>query len=51
MTLLVGGGVGMSGRVLGFSPAEFATLVKSPGRKTGRRIRPDTPTPPFISEI
>jgi hypothetical protein len=50
MTLLVGGGVGVSGRALGFSPDAFSSLAELVGRKTGRRARPDTPTPPFIDE-
>jgi hypothetical protein len=48
MTLLARGGVGVSRRVLGFSPC---ALVLSPSfavRKTGRRVRLDTPTPPVV---
>ncbi|MEX2447496.1 MAG: NADH-quinone oxidoreductase subunit C [Solirubrobacterales bacterium] len=38
---------GVSGRVLGFSPGEEGGRPRaSVGRETGRRARPDTPSPP-----
>jgi len=51
MTLMGERGVGVSGRVLGFSPC---ALILSPSfavRKTGRRVRPDTPTPLSVNEL
>jgi NADH-quinone oxidoreductase subunit C len=38
-------GEGVSGPALGFSPDEDTSLAESTGRKTGRRARPDTPSP------
>jgi multifunctional 2-oxoglutarate metabolism enzyme len=38
-------GEGVSGRALGSSPDEDASLAESTGRGTGRRARPDTPSP------
>ncbi len=40
-----GVGEGVSGRVLGFSPGGDASLAEQAGRETGRRARPDTPSP------
>jgi hypothetical protein len=51
MTLLVGGGVGVSRRVLGFSPCALPLSLSFTVRKTGRRVRLDTPTPPFIYQV
>jgi len=38
-------GEGVSGRALGFSPGGGASLAEPAGRETGRRARPDTPSP------
>jgi hypothetical protein len=51
MTLSVERGVGVSGRALGFSPLSYVALAEWSVRKTGRRVRPDTPTPLFVSQI
>jgi hypothetical protein len=49
MTLVGERGVGVSGRALGFSPLSFSSLANRSVRKTGRRARPDTPTPLFVN--
>jgi hypothetical protein len=51
MRLLGGRGVGVSGRALGFSPLSFPSLADRAVRKTGRRARPDTPTPLLVNQL
>jgi DNA helicase II / ATP-dependent DNA helicase PcrA len=46
-----GEGVGVSGWALGFSPGDNALLAEPVGRKTGRRVQPDTPTPSHMPTV
>ncbi len=44
-------GDGVSGSALGFSPDGGDSLAEPPGRKTGRRAAPDTPSPASVQRI
>jgi DNA helicase-2/ATP-dependent DNA helicase PcrA len=46
-----GGREGVSEWALGFSPGENAPLAEQVGRKTGRRVHSDTPSPPLVASV